>query len=52
MIFRDNPVAQFGHNNSDDMPAELLDLAKKSTVLLRRIYETQQAETGQPQAAE
>jgi len=45
-------LAQFGHNNSDDMPAELLDLAKKSTVLLRRIYETQQAETSQPQAAE
>jgi len=33
-------LAQFGHNHHDDMPAELLDLAKKATVLLRRIYET------------
>lgn len=33
-------LAQFGHQNADDMPAELLDLAKKATTLLRRIYET------------
>jgi len=44
-------LAQFGHNNSDDMPAELLDLAKKATVLLRRIYETP-ADVAPAQAAE
>ena len=33
-------LAQFGMNHSEDMPAELLALAKKSTVLLRRIYDT------------
>jgi hypothetical protein len=33
-------LAQFGLNHSDEMPAELLALAKKSTVLLRRIYDT------------
>ena len=44
-------LAQFGHNHSDDMPAELLDLAKKSTVLLRRIYDTQ-GDVAQVQAAE
>lgn len=33
-------LAQFGHNHSDDMPAELLDLAKKANALLRRVYET------------
>jgi hypothetical protein len=34
-------LAQFGHNHSDDMPAELLNLAKRATVILRRIYDTQ-----------
>lgn len=33
-------LAQFGHSNSDDMPSELLDLAKKANALLRRIYDT------------
>jgi hypothetical protein len=33
-------LAQFGLAHSDEMPAELLALAKKSTVLLRRIYDT------------
>ncbi|MDZ4760440.1 MAG: hypothetical protein SGJ21_05150 [Alphaproteobacteria bacterium] len=33
-------LAQFGINNSDDMPTELLDLAKKASVLMRRIYDT------------
>ena len=33
-------LAQFAHQNTDDTPAELLDLAKKATTLLRRIYET------------
>jgi hypothetical protein len=33
-------LAQFGHKHHDDMPAERLDLAKKATVLLRRVYET------------
>lgn len=33
-------LAQFGMNNSDDMPAEMLALAKKSTFLLRQIYDT------------
>lgn len=33
-------LAQFGHNHSDDMPNELLELAKKATILLRRVYET------------
>ena len=36
-------LAKFGLNNADDMPAELLALAKKSTALLRRIYDTPQA---------
>lgn len=44
-------LAQFGHNNSDDMPYELLDLAKKSNVLLRRIFDTH-GDVTQPQAAE
>jgi hypothetical protein len=33
-------LAMFGVNNADDMPAELLVLAKKSTVIVRRIYDT------------
>jgi hypothetical protein len=33
-------LAQFGHHYADDMPAELVDLSKKATVLLRRIYDT------------
>lgn len=33
-------LAQFGHQHSDDMPSDLLELAKRATVLLRRIYET------------
>lgn len=33
-------LAKFGLNHSEDMPADLLQLAKKSTVLLRRIYDT------------
>ena len=48
-------LAQFGMAHSDEMPAELLALAKKSTVLLRRIYDTptDAAPTQQPmQAAE
>ena len=45
-------LAQCGHNHSDDMPAELLDLAKKATVLLRRVYETHGDPSAQPQAAE
>ncbi|MDP3735809.1 MAG: hypothetical protein Q8R02_00375 [Hyphomonadaceae bacterium] len=44
-------LAQFGMNHSDDIPAELLDLAKNSTVLLRRIYETH-GDQGHAQAAE
>lgn len=45
-------LAQFGHNHSDDMPAELLDLAKKATVLLRRIYDTAGDPSSVHQAAE
>lgn len=44
-------LAQFGHNHTDDMPAELLDLAKRATVLLRRIYDTP-ADMSPAQAAE
>jgi hypothetical protein len=44
-------LAQFGHNNSDDMPSELLDLAKKANLLLRRIYETH-GDAQQSRAAE
>jgi hypothetical protein len=44
-------LAQFGHNHSDDMPSELLDLAKKANMLLRRIYDTQ-ADMPHAQAAE
>lgn len=33
-------LAQFGHNYSDEMPTELLDLSKKATAMLRQIYET------------
>jgi hypothetical protein len=33
-------LARFGLANSDEMPVELLALAKQSTVLLRRIYDT------------
>ncbi len=44
-------LAQFGHNHSDDMPAELLDLAKKATTLLRRIYETPVDPSTMPQRA-
>ena len=33
-------MAQFGHNYSDEMPSELLDLSKKCHLLVRRIYET------------
>jgi hypothetical protein len=32
-------LAKFGHHYSDDMPAELLDLSKKATMLLRRIHD-------------
>lgn len=35
-------LAKFGHSHADDMPAELLALAKKSTALLRQIYDTPQ----------
>lgn len=45
-------LAQFGHNHSDDMPAELLELAKKATLMLRRIYETPGDTANMPQAAE
>jgi hypothetical protein len=44
-------LAQFGHNHHDDMPAELVQLAKKANILLRRIYETPM-ETAKAQAAE
>mgnify|MGYP003507767031 CR=1 FL=1 len=44
-------LAQFGHSNSDDMPSELLDLAKKANALLRRIYDTQ-GDVTQARAAE
>ena len=44
-------LAQFGHNYSDDMPAELLDLSKKCTLLLRRIYD-RPGDHQVPQAAE
>jgi hypothetical protein len=44
-------LAQFGHNHSDDMPSDLLTLAKRATVLLRRIYETP-ADAPSAQAAE
>lgn len=33
-------LAKFGLNNADDMPADLLNLAKKSALLLRRVYDT------------
>ncbi len=45
-------LAQFGLNNADDMPAELLDLAKNATRVLRRVYETQGAAAAPHQAAE
>jgi hypothetical protein len=46
-------LAHFGANHSDDMAAELIDLAKKSTALLRRIHETPAAiASPAPQAAE
>ncbi len=45
-------LAQFGHNHTDDMPAELLDLAKRATVLLRRIYDTPMDLSAPSQAAE
>jgi len=32
-------LAKFGHHFSDDMPAELLDLSKKATMLLRRVHD-------------
>jgi hypothetical protein len=32
-------LAKFGHHYSDDMPAVLLDLSKKATMLLRRIHD-------------
>ena len=32
-------LAQFGRNYSDEMPSELLDLAKQATMLLRRIHD-------------
>ena len=32
-------LVKFGRHYSDDMPAELLDLAKKATMLLRRIHD-------------
>ncbi len=44
-------LAQFGHSNSDDMPSELLDLAKKANALLRRIYDTH-GDVTQARAAE
>jgi hypothetical protein len=33
-------LAQFGRSYSDELPAELVDLSKKATSLLRRIYDT------------
>jgi hypothetical protein len=45
-------LAQFGHNHSDDMPSDLVELAKRATVLLRRIYETPGDLSAAPQAAE
>ncbi len=42
-------LAKFGLNNADDTPAEMLTMAKKSTALLRRIYDTPQA--GEPPTA-
>jgi hypothetical protein len=44
-------LAQFGHNHSEDMPAELLELAKRANSLLRRIYDTQ-GDVTRAQAAE
>ena len=44
-------LAQFGHNHSDEMPSELLDLAKKANLLLRRVYDTH-GDVAHPQAAE
>jgi len=32
-------LAQFGHNYSDEMPSELLDLSKQATMLLRRVHD-------------
>ena len=43
-------LAQFGAHHAEDCPTEVLDLAKKSTMLLRRIYDT--ADAGKMQAAE
>ncbi len=33
-------LAQFGMSNADEMPADLLTLAKRSNAILRRIYDT------------
>ena len=43
-------LAVFGVNHAEDCPTELLDLAKKSTMLLRRVYDT--ADAVKLQAAE
>jgi hypothetical protein len=45
-------LAQFAVNHAEDTPNELLDLAKKSTMLLRRIYDTPAPSMAAPQAAE
>jgi hypothetical protein len=45
-------LAQFGHSYSEDMPAELLDLSKKATMLLRRIYDRPNEMPAPAQAAE
>jgi hypothetical protein len=45
-------LAQFGHHHSDDMPADLLELAKRATTLLRRVYDTPADMSSTPQAAE
>ena len=45
-------LARFAVHHAEDTPTELLDLAKKSTMLLRRIYDTPAPSMAAPQAAE
>jgi hypothetical protein len=45
-------LAQFGHQHSDDMPSDLVELAKQATTLLRRVYDTPHDMATPSQAAE
>jgi hypothetical protein len=44
-------LVQFAREHSEDMPAELLELARKSALLVRRVYETAD-QAAPPRAAE